>query len=204
MKKNNFLAVLLAFFISTCLMAGTALAENSLKIEKEEGKIVTMEVGTDSAEIFIITTEGGTKSFKITPSIDWMTKSEQEEYYKIMKELPGKSWPTIADTWSQVRVWYINKTYPFLLKYKVLSLPKELWFTIIASVKNIQDAQNIKLKAYKQGFYPDILKSEDFPALRSGYYIVVVGVFNNKQSAIECIELAKKNGWKDAYSKKVK
>ncbi|MFH1453530.1 MAG: hypothetical protein ABIH00_06090 [Armatimonadota bacterium] len=178
--------------------------ENKLNIGQIEGRIIKAVIGTDSCEVTLRTADKKTRIFSITPSLDFLTKEEQEQYFKERERLPGKEWPVIADMGSKIHLWYIGGGHNYIIKYKVLSAPEHMWFTIIASTKDQAVAQDKKWQAYRQGFFPDILLSSDYPALKPGYYIVVVSVADNKDQAVKNQKTAKEKGWTDAYSKKIR
>lgn len=211
MKKHNIMPeilILKSFFLAvifTIIFTGALFAaSNSPLIKQAEGKFIKAEIGTDSCAVYIVDENGKNIFLKITPSTDWMSAREYKEYEKAKNTLPGKKWPTIADTASRVRAWYIDGAYKFLIKYEVLSAPKALWFVIAASASNEADAAAKKSQAHKQGYYPDIIKSSDFPKLKPGYYIIVLGAFENAPDAQKYALDAKYRGFKDAYAKQAR
>lgn len=204
-EKNA--AILLAVVIFICLLflnRTVCAQEKTLKILEAEGVITNADIGTDSCKIYLLTDDKKDLTFVLTPGIDFLAQDEQKEYLDYRKTLPGKSFPTIVDVGSRVRLKYIDKGSFYFVKYEVISLPKNLWITIIATVKDKSEAYKKKHMAYKQGFFPDVLSSSDYPALKPGYYVVVAAVTDNLRLALENQKILRTKGWQDAYSKKIK
>lgn len=203
--KNS--ATLLAAVIFICFLFfnQTVYAqEKTLKVLEAEGVIANADIGTDSCKIYLLTDDKKDLTFILTPGIDFLTKDEQKEYLDYRKTLPSKSFPTITDVGSRVRLKYIDKGSFYFVKYEVISAPKNLWITIIATVKDKSEAYKKKHEAYKQGFFPDVLASSDYPALKPGYYVVVAAVADNLFLALVNQRWLRAKGWPGAYSKKIR
>lgn len=205
LKKNETALLIAVIFICFLFFNQTVCAqEKTLKILEAEGVITNADIGADSCKIYLLTDDKKDLTFILTPGIDFLAKDEQKEYLYYRKTLSGKSFPTIIDVESRARVKYIDKGAFYFLKYEVMSAPKNLWITIIATVKDKSEAYKKKHEAYKQGFFPDVLISSDYPALKPGYYVVVAAVADNLSLALENQKRMRAKGWSGAYSKKIR
>ncbi|MCD4784838.1 MAG: hypothetical protein K8T10_13565 [Candidatus Eremiobacteraeota bacterium] len=211
MKKQFLFRKTYLFFLALliCLMFFSAKnieAAGNLKTVKVKGEFLGGEIGSDSCQIYIKNTAGKIIRCQIIASLDWMTSRQRDEYRKLKRTLPGRSWPTLTDTHSTVKAWCIKMSDGslFLVKYSVLSKPVPLWITIIASTKSRNRANSIKYKAYKSGFHPDIINSSNYSKLRSGYFVVITGAFDEQHKALSAAKKAQNKGWKDAYIKRIR
>lgn len=203
MKRTSISGLLLCLILMSTMITGAKA--DTFHVKKVQGKLVKMLIGNDSCVIEMETTDGSAINLRQVSNLDGWTMEQQKEYRRLIKDLPGKSWPTLTDLHSKAAAWYIDegKT-KILIKYKIISYPQELWITIISSQKDSSQAHSAKHKAYLQGFIPDVIFSSDYARLRPGYYIVIVGAFEKKPLALRSLQTAKGKGWKDAYIKRIR
>lgn len=187
--------------LATLLMCLALPAGAAVRVERYTGVLTKAEIGIDSSVIRV-----GSMTFSNGPGdFEGASPKDRAAYENAMKRLPGKFWPTYGDIGARVAVHYMRAHGAnVLLKYQVLSRPAQTWFVIIASETQSNRASHIKMQTYDKGLAGEVIASKDYPNLRPGYWIVVVGAFSDSASAASTLARARAAGWSSAYVKRAR
>lgn len=191
-----FLAVCAAFMMSGSQSGSAQAQAKPFRIAADfptlTGTVVKVEAGNDSIGLWV-QVKGKVHTFSLGPSTDGLPPQYQQNG-------PVGN-PSVIDVGSQVVVMYSQGNY---LEYRVLSRPAHLWITIAASEPlsaGLPSRQNqaLKFSLYQQGCSTDVLNSNDYRALKPGYWVVAAGGFTSRAQAEVCRRKAASLGIKDAY-----
>ncbi len=159
--------------------------------------------------------DGSALTIHAGAALEGLTESERSEFDRLDAELTrtaptGKSFPSVTDTHSRVRIWYlvggnVGKR-PVMLRMQPLQEQVPLWGVVIASLRPPAgtSALDLQIQAEQRGFPAGRFSSSAFPRLRRGYEVVVAGVFPTEAQAEACRRKARQAGYADAYLRRIR
>lgn len=172
-----------------------------VNVQTAEGVMTAAELGMDSCRIVV----GGTPFTSGSGDFEGESAADRAALAAALKKAPGRHWPTLGDLNARVQVYYVRlHGGNVLLKYRVVSRPPHTWFVIVASETSQQRAYEHHRRAREGGFMADVVRSEDYPGLKPGYFVVVAGAFMDSAAAASTVQRARTAGWPGAYVKQAR